>query len=233
MGYKIANFVFAVASWLIACQLSSAKSLPFGSYQACTKPGLITFTFDDGVSRNFDTVLDVLKMEKITATFFIVGETIVSPAKLKVLQRAYREGHILANHTYSHVSLNSLEPDQIKVQLLQTQNALNYFAMRSNIKYVRPPFGILNQKTHDIVAKLGYTVVFWNLDTRDWDLRSARHILSRFEAVLSKSNPSKHSFIVLQHDRTRSSAVVLPLFIHAAKTHGYRIVDLHTCLFHP
>ena len=39
---------------------------------------LVTFTFDDGMSKNWELLLNILNQEKIKATFFVIGETITS-----------------------------------------------------------------------------------------------------------------------------------------------------------
>lgn len=59
-------------------------------------------TFDDGPSRTVTPlILDLLKVNDIKATFFVLGSRVVAYQDL--LQREYDEGHFIANHGYSHV----------------------------------------------------------------------------------------------------------------------------------
>ena len=60
----------------------------------------IYLTFDDGPSYLTMEILDILKQEKVAATFFIVG-TNVDKYK-EVVKRAYVDGHTIAMHTNTH-----------------------------------------------------------------------------------------------------------------------------------
>jgi peptidoglycan/xylan/chitin deacetylase (PgdA/CDA1 family) len=62
---------------------------------------LVYLTFDDGPTYVVtDALLDVLKKEKVKATFFVVGKEI--EGKETILKRIYRDGHSIGLHTYSH-----------------------------------------------------------------------------------------------------------------------------------
>ena len=58
-------------------------------------------TFDDGPSKEITPkILDVLKAEDVTATFFVLGSRVeLNPS---LVQREFNEGHFIANHGYSH-----------------------------------------------------------------------------------------------------------------------------------
>ena len=60
---------------------------------------VIYLTFDDGPSANTPKELEVLRREGVKATFFVTAQ---SKANLKYIGEAYREGHAIAAHTYSH-----------------------------------------------------------------------------------------------------------------------------------
>ena len=56
-------------------------------------------TFDDGPYDNTtDAILDILKEKGVHATFFLRHR----PDHVAQIQREIREGHTLANHSYSH-----------------------------------------------------------------------------------------------------------------------------------
>jgi len=68
-----------------------------------TKKNEIWLTFDDGpdpVATPF--ILKILKQENIKATFFLVGIQIEKNPKL--FQNIIADGHIVANHTYTHIN---------------------------------------------------------------------------------------------------------------------------------
>lgn len=58
-------------------------------------------TFDDGPSLVTESILDILKQEKVKATFFVLGSNI--DYRKEMVKRMYDEGHYVANHGYSHV----------------------------------------------------------------------------------------------------------------------------------
>ncbi len=59
----------------------------------------IYLTFDDGPYQYTDELLDILAKYNVKATFFV---TAAYPAYQDCIGRAYREGHTVAVHTYSH-----------------------------------------------------------------------------------------------------------------------------------
>ena len=57
-------------------------------------------TFDDGPSNLTPHVLDVLKQNNIHATFFVIGKNATEYPDF--IKRAYNEGNVIGNHTWSH-----------------------------------------------------------------------------------------------------------------------------------
>lgn len=68
---------------------------------------VIALTFDDGPSlRDTGKLLDLLAAEKVPATFFVLGEQLASGQQRRdITLRAFKEGHEIANHGYSHLTL--------------------------------------------------------------------------------------------------------------------------------
>lgn len=66
--------------------------------------GRAALTFDDGPHAHTPEILDILAAWGARATFFVVGRNITADT-YPLLQRMVREGHALANHTYSHDTL--------------------------------------------------------------------------------------------------------------------------------
>ncbi|PIF01756.1 MAG: polysaccharide deacetylase, partial [Propionibacterium sp.] len=68
---------------------------------------IIFLTFDDGPSSLTPKILDVLKAEKVPATFFVLGKE--APKNKSTLRRMIAEGHAVTIHSYSH-NYNYLYP---------------------------------------------------------------------------------------------------------------------------
>ena len=62
---------------------------------------VVSLTFDDGPDKIITPlVLDILKEYDIKATFFLIGKKAEKHPYL--VKQIVEEGHIIANHTYSH-----------------------------------------------------------------------------------------------------------------------------------
>src|ERR1700744_5662109 len=74
-------------------------------HSGITHAHTIALTFDDGPNAHTEEVLDVLKKLHVKATFFIVGHMAHLPPA--TLARIPAEGHLLANHSATHVFMGS------------------------------------------------------------------------------------------------------------------------------
>lgn len=62
---------------------------------------LVSLTIDDGPTAGVTSaLLDVLKENGVKATFFMVGEN--AARNLNIVKRVADEGHLIANHSYTH-----------------------------------------------------------------------------------------------------------------------------------
>lgn len=190
-----------------------------------SKPGLVTFTFDDGVSANYNQLLDILKKEDVKATFFVIGNSLMS-SRIPRLKRAHDEGHTIGNHTWSHPQMTHLSPEQLKKEVNATSEKIESI-IGVKPKYIRPPYGDINNIVRSELAAMGYTVVLWNVDAEDWDpKRPDETIWKYYEDLFSKTDPTKHSYIILQHDRAVRSVEMTPKIIKLVRDKGFKIVSL-------
>lgn len=61
----------------------------------------VYLTFDDGPGTQTARILDILKKEKVKATFFVTGKE--DEYSKKMYKRIVKEGHTLGMHSYSHI----------------------------------------------------------------------------------------------------------------------------------
>ena len=70
------------------------------------EPKKIALTFDDGPHPKYtEQLLDGLKERGVVATFFVTGENAENYPD--IIRREQDEGHLIGNHTYSHIQLTS------------------------------------------------------------------------------------------------------------------------------
>ncbi|KIL86743.1 hypothetical protein FAVG1_09999 [Fusarium avenaceum] len=221
---------------------SNSGKAPYNIYITnCSTPGTVALTFDDGPYKYTGQVLDVLKKNDMKATFFIVGNNLgkgqiddESKGWPKVLRRMHSEGHQLASHSWSHEDLSAASDEIRKQQVIYNEMAFrNIFGFFP--KYMRPPYGTCSRVSGclDYVTKLGYHVVNWNLDTKDYENDLPVKIQTSKNTFLNgvSTNAKKHSYIELSHDTHEQTAYNLTSFmIKTLKARGYRSVPVGECL---
>lgn len=82
----------------------------------------VAITFDDGPSTVYtEILLDGLKERGVRATFFLTGREI--QYSKNVVKRMSDEGHIVGNHTYSHIDLKRTDYAKQKKKSKKQTNA--------------------------------------------------------------------------------------------------------------
>jgi peptidoglycan/xylan/chitin deacetylase (PgdA/CDA1 family) len=204
--------------------------LPVGAHTHCREMGTISLTIDDGLTKKALNILDILRGKNIKATFFVIGNTLLNQDTFIVLKKIYEDGHTIGNHSWSHPYLTRLSKSKFFYEILTTQNGISNGTDPKNKLYVRPPFGDIDQNTFDALTSLGYSVVFWNLDIRDWDSRKSKERLwTSYLRVLEQADPTKDSFILLLHEK-ENTLDILPKIIDLAEAKKFRFVSMDECI---
>lgn len=172
----------------------------------------IWLTFDDGPEPEATNyILEVLKDEKIKATFFLIGQQIEKYPKL--FNSIIAEGHIVANHSYSHkngwLCDNSLYIDDIeKCQTLMPEN-----------KLFRPPYGRISPfQIKNLKNK--YKIILW--DVLSWDFAENIHA-KKVQANILRHTVSG-SILVLHNNNKSLNKLqsILKETIQSLKQKGFR-----------
>ena len=172
----------------------------------------IWLTFDDGPEPEATNyILEVLKDEKIKATFFLIGQQIEKYPKL--FNSIIAEGHIVANHSYSHkngwLCDNSLYLDDIeKCQTLMPEN-----------KLFRPPYGRISPfQINNLKNK--YKIILW--DVLSWDFAENIHA-KKVQANILRHTVSG-SILVLHNNNKSLNKLqsILKETIQSLKQKGFR-----------
>lgn len=190
---------------------------------------LIALTFDDGPDPKYTpTILNLLQKYGAKATFFVVGDRITSFPKLA--QREVREGHELANHTYSHLKVRGQEVERIEQEIEKADERIQ--AITGIKPYLfRPPTGYYDDRVVKAAKNQQYTIILWSWhqDTFDWRNPGVGKIVSQ---VL---NHARSGDIVLFHDtggdRTQTIEA-LKQILPKLKEEGYKFVTVSELLKH-
>lgn len=186
-------------------------------------------TFDDGPTYNVTPqVLNILKNENVKATFFVVGNMAKNnPALLK---REKNEGHVIANHSYTHIYKQVYaSTDSFLEEITNCNKIIDSIVGGHNDKLVRFPggsYGKGKQVFKDTLAKSGYHYADWNCLTGDQDGKfyTKDQLVKNFK--ISAGN--KKELIILMHDIPSKSHSVqaIPEIIRYLKSNGYEFRTL-------
>ena len=192
-------------------------------------------TFDDGPSKTVTIpILDLLKQEKIKATFFVLGSRVeLYP---DIVKREYEEGHYIANHGYSHMYSQIYSSVQ---SVLDEYNKTNDAVRKAigvkeyNSHLFRFPGGVPGgryaQLKKEAVAELdknNIAHVDWNALTGDAEGKTT---VDELVAELQKTMGEKNSLVILMHDagNKKTTYEALPTVIAMLREKGYEFKSFY------
>jgi peptidoglycan-N-acetylglucosamine deacetylase len=188
----------------------------------------ISITFDDGPSTYTAAILDVLKQKQVPATFFVIG--LNAEQYPGMIQREYREGHTIGNHSYSHPNIAKDSEKVTELELNTTQRLIEH-DIGHGTKLFRPPYNADSQpQTVDEIVPIaraqamGYITVAESVDPRDWEKGiTAEKIV---QEVLDQKD---QGHLILLHDGggDRTPTIeALPQIIDKLRAEGYQFVPV-------
>ena len=145
----------------------------------------VLLTFDDGPHPTLTPkLLDCLNEYEAKGVFFVVGQRVAAKGGKAIVQRAFNEGHRIANHTYTHPDLTKLPETKVRDELKRTEELIAEFL--TNHKLFRPPYGAHNPMVDRVVRELDYHMVLWNVDSEDWRKKPDRWIDPSVASIRSR-----------------------------------------------
>lgn len=235
----IALLLFAMVVGLVYTALAYAPAAEALSYENretdAAYAKTVALTFDDGPHPTYTReIIEILKRENVPATFFLIGEHVVSyPETARYI---LDEGFEIGNHSFTHSEAVQSSEARLRNELIATDRVIRNATGRTPILF-RPPMlenidvgefdgAKLDDERLRWAEKLGYVVVGANVDTQDWNVSPGQTevILERIRAGLPEDGP----IVVLMHDEggAGATAEALRTFIPEMKAAGYRFVPV-------
>jgi peptidoglycan/xylan/chitin deacetylase (PgdA/CDA1 family) len=179
----------------------------------------IALTFDDGPNATLTPkLLDLLAAHHMKATFFVVGQNAADHPD--ILRRAVREGHEIANHSWSHPNLAKMSDDAVRRELQRTDDAI-FAAIGKHPTLLRPPYGsITERQKHWIHDDFGYRIIIWDVDPLDWKRPGPSVVTSR---ILKETRAGS---IVLAHDIHAPTIEAMPATFDQLDRKGFKSVTV-------
>jgi peptidoglycan/xylan/chitin deacetylase (PgdA/CDA1 family) len=186
-----------------------------------TSERVVALTFDDGPDPRYTPrILALLKIMGIRATFFQVGKQVEKYPEIAKAVAA--EGHVIGNHTYSHMDLGSATLEQIQAEIENCEKAIvNATGQRPTL--FRPPKGHYNETLNQILEQNNYNLILWRLCVEHKPAPTSIDMACR---IIAKVRPGT---IILAHDgrlNRDKDIEALPLIISHLKEKGYKFVTI-------
>ena len=174
----------------------------------------VYLTFDDGpIPEVTPKVLAILAKYNVKATFFMVGENIDKHPE--VFRQVVEAGHQIGNHTYNHLKGWRTSYREYMENVAKWPKKTNLF---------RPPYGKATLRQRIALHKMGYTLIYWDILTRDYDKEVTPEQMLRLI-----QRETREGSIINFHDSIKTNErmlEVLPQAIEWLQKEGYELVTL-------
>lgn len=183
----------------------------------------IAMTFDDGPHATLTPkLLDMLAARRLKATFFIIGQN--GAEYPDIMKRIVREGHELANHSWSHPNLGKMGDDGVRAQMQKTDEVI-HAAAGKRTTLMRPPYGSITPRQKEWIHEaFGYKTIIWDVDPFDWRRPGASVIRDR---IVNQTQPGS---IILAHDIHPGTIDAMPETFDQLTAKGFKFVTVSELL---
>ncbi len=175
---------------------------------------LVALTYDDGPSKNTDTILDVLKQYNAKATFFVVGQQ--AEYYTDELKREVNEGMEVGSHTYEHMTLKYHTTAEIQETLNHNDQVIQKLAGFTPV-IMRPTGGGVDENVATSVTK---PMIEWDVDTEDWKTKDSANTIKVAEEHVQDGS------IILMHDLYEATAEAAKTLVPDLQKMGYKLVTV-------
>lgn len=194
-------------------------------YRISPAERVVALSFDDGPEPAYTLpVLQTLADKGARATFFVVGSQAAKHPD--IIREMSRQGHEVANHTWSHPDMNSVTTGELLGEFKATNQLIEGLTGKKNI-YFRPPKGIIRPEGRKALFGEGCQTIMWAICIENGKAPTPWQMAQR---VLDNVSPGE---IILLHDgrldRTRT-VQALPLLLDGLKEKGYQTVTVEELL---
>jgi peptidoglycan/xylan/chitin deacetylase (PgdA/CDA1 family) len=158
----------------------------------------VALTFDDGPDASSTPYfLSLLAEYDIRATFFVLGRHLEDGS---VLRDISAQGHEIGIHGWDHTATVLRRRGRLADELRRARSYVEDLG-GCEVRWYRPPYGVLTRGTLAAAGTAGLEVVLWSAWGRDWTRRATPHSIKR--VVTGQLRPGG---TVLLHDSDRTSA---------------------------
>lgn len=214
-----------------AAAVTGSAASGTGNTVTTASKGKVYLTFDDGPGTQTEKILDILKKEKVKATFFVTGKE--DSYSKKMYKRIVKEGHTLGMHSYSHVYSDIYSSVKAFTKDLDRISRLLYETTGVKPVYYRFPGGSSTSSTEIPIADFikvlddrGFIYLDWNVispDAVNASVQKDKMITGILDAVSAYDT----SVVLLYDVADRPMTVkALPGIIKELKKENYKLLPV-------
>lgn len=194
-----------------------------GYYIGNTDKKILYLTFDEGYENGYTSkILDTLKIQNVTAAFFVVKPYIKTNPEL--IKQMVDDGHLVCNHSSTHPSMAKiLDEQKFQKELEDVNLEFKKITNTDMPKYFRPPMGKFSEYSLSLTNDLGYKSIFWSLAYKDFDVKNQPTKEKAKEKILERIH---NGSIILLHAVSKTNADILEELIQELKSKGYEFRPL-------
>jgi peptidoglycan/xylan/chitin deacetylase (PgdA/CDA1 family) len=161
-------------------------------------PRKIALTFDDGPNPAVTPqLLDLFDRHSVRATFFLIGKFARTCPQL--VKEISARGHLIANHTDTHVNLFLQSSAGIREELARCQDSIAVATQVEPPRWMRPPYGYRSPLLRgEILRAHMQGVVMWSKICWDWKPQPSERLIARLASVARTERP--FGDVVVMHD---------------------------------
>lgn len=175
----------------------------------------VALTFDDGPVAHTAEVLKLLRERGARASFFVTAGNAKRHSSLVRRMAPMTVG----NHTVSHRELDKLSYEQVTDELARTNEVISSLT-GSSPRWMRPPYGAINDTVVKAAARQGLAVAMWDVDTLDWKYKDPQR------TCRIAVEESKAGSIVLMHDIHATTVDAVACIVDGLRKKGLEPVSL-------
>jgi peptidoglycan/xylan/chitin deacetylase (PgdA/CDA1 family) len=182
---------------------------------------VVALTFDDGPNPRYTPALIRLLADNgARATFFVVGqEALRFPDLVRAEAKAGME---IGNHGMHHRLLRGLDEREVEAEASENAELIRSLTGRRPTLY-RLPQGVGDTAARAVLGRLGYVLVNWSVDTRDYLRQSPEALVRR---ALRQLAPGR---IVIFHDgggNRQASVDAVRMLLPELRRQGYTVTTV-------
>lgn len=230
MKFNLAQaLTFGLLAWTGIAQAVDCEAVRARFQCDTTTKYPLHLSFDDGPALQTTDVLNVLKQEKIPATFFVIASKVDCPAiqkqckidhpneakvciqsvheceqRKQILLQTKQAGHVIGSHSYEHVHYSEVEPNLMREHFRLARQVLDPY-LNTSPPLFRLPYGdgwFNREQQPQVLQALketGFQHIAWQLSAFDWDEKNQQGD-KILSNVLEQVCTRKQGGVVLFHD---------------------------------